>query len=112
MVEEERDLQVSQQMKRAMKFYENWYLKTHNSGGGQRKLEFLHSLGSVVLGREFSGKQITFEMSTIQASMLLMLNQLPNGVKISSMIKMLKVSPNELKRHLKPLCSKRFKVTV
>merc|ERR1712062_31126 len=95
MKEEEPDLEISKPMKRAQLTFEQWYLKTHKRGGGQRKIQFLHSQGSVDLAREFAGRRITLQVSTIQAAVLLALNAMGKA-KISLLLRILKVSPAEL----------------
>merc|ERR1711879_1140563 len=75
----------------------------------KRNLKWRHSLGTVTLQGAFDAKPVQIQCSTIQASVLLLLNR-ADSVAISEAIEQLKVSPDELKRQLKPLCSKKFGV--
>lgn len=105
MIDNDEAVTLPQTMARPKKIFEEWYIKM----GAKRKIQFINNKGTVVLTRQFTHNRVTLDVSQIQACLLLTLNLMPK-LKIQSLIKMLKISPQELKRQLKPLCSKNFKV--
>eukprot|EP00497_Spongosphaera_streptacantha_P001568 TRINITY_DN2122_c0_g1_i1.p1 TRINITY_DN2122_c0_g1~~TRINITY_DN2122_c0_g1_i1.p1 ORF type:complete len:205 (+),score=23.55 TRINITY_DN2122_c0_g1_i1:632-1246(+) len=75
----------------------------------KRNLKWIHSLGTVTLRGSFDAKPVQIQCSTIQASVMLLLNR-TESITIADAIELIKVAPDELKRQLKPLCSKKFGV--
>eukprot|EP00488_Nonionellina_sp_1-RS-2012_P002907 TRINITY_DN5873_c0_g1_i1.p1 TRINITY_DN5873_c0_g1~~TRINITY_DN5873_c0_g1_i1.p1 ORF type:complete len:126 (-),score=46.77 TRINITY_DN5873_c0_g1_i1:242-619(-) len=57
----------------------------------------------------FAHKSVVLQVSTLQCCMLLILNQI-SSIRIIDMTRMLGVDALLIKKQLKPLCSKKFKI--
>uniref|UniRef100_A0A6A7G4K3 Cullin-1-like isoform 1 n=1 Tax=Hirondellea gigas TaxID=1518452 RepID=A0A6A7G4K3_9CRUS len=101
----ESEIQLDQSMIHARDLFQKYYDKRTSN----RRLKWIHVLGMVTLSADFPNKRVFLEVSTIQACVLLLLNTC-ESMSILNLHKVLKVPLEELKRQLKPLVNKRFKI--
>jgi len=101
---DESGCELAPALKNAQKSFEKFWSK-HQS---RRTLKWIHSLGVVTMEGQFA-KKVQIQVSTTQACMLMLLNG-RKSIQISEIIERLKVDPAEIKRQLKPLTQKKYKV--
>lgn len=101
----ESELQVDQSMSRAIELFQQYY----NKRTSNRVLKWVHVLGHVQVAASFPRARVFLEVSTIQACVLLVLNTC-DSISILNLHKILRVPLDEIKRQLKPLVNKKFKV--
>eukprot|EP00485_Elphidium_margaritaceum_P010875 CAMPEP_0202690706 /NCGR_PEP_ID=MMETSP1385-20130828/5620_1 /ASSEMBLY_ACC=CAM_ASM_000861 /TAXON_ID=933848 /ORGANISM="Elphidium margaritaceum" /LENGTH=784 /DNA_ID=CAMNT_0049345997 /DNA_START=27 /DNA_END=2381 /DNA_ORIENTATION=+ len=99
------NLLLPRSMKKVVDYFESYFKSLHQ----KRLLTWIHDLGTVSILAHFHAKSVVLEVSTLQACMLLILNQIGN-IRIVDMTRMLGVDGNIIKKQLKPLCSKKYHV--
>ncbi|ETO18172.1 hypothetical protein RFI_19111, partial [Reticulomyxa filosa] len=100
-------IRLPRSMMTGVDLFEEYFTSLHE----KRKLCWLHDLGTLEIQGSFkeTNKVVTFQVSTLQACILLIFNQI-DSIRIADVIKMLECDPNQLKVQMKPLCSSQFPV--
>merc|ERR1712228_59338 len=99
------NIMLPRSMKKVIASFSSYFKSLHQ----KRLLTFVHSLGTVSVLAHFEQKSVILQVSTLQCCILLILNQI-SSIKIVDMTRMLNVESNFIKKQLKPLCSKKFKI--
>ena len=99
------NIMLPRSMKKVIDYFQSYFKSLHQ----RRLLTWIHDLGTVEIIGHFKQKSVILQVSTLQACILLILNQIKN-IKIIDMTRMLGVDGNIIKKQLKPLCSKKFQI--
>ena len=98
-------IMLPRSMKKVIDYFEGYFKSLHE----KRLLRWVHDLGTVELIGHFDAKSVVLQVSTLQCCILLILNQIAS-IKIVDMTRMLGVDPIQIKKQLKPLCSRKFHI--
>eukprot|EP01084_Bolivina_argentea_P035014 64915_1 len=99
------NIMLPRSMKKVCDYFSVYFKSLHQ----KRLLTWIHDLGTVSLIGHFTHKSVILQVSTLQCCMLLILNQI-SSIRICDMTRMLGVEQDAIKKQLKPLCSKKFKI--
>lgn len=99
------NIMLPRSMKKVIDYFQSYFKSLHQ----KRLLTWIHDLGTVDIIANFKQKSVILQVSTLQACILLILNQI-SKIKIIDMTRMLGIDGNIIKKQLKPLCSKKFHV--
>ena len=98
-------MMLPRSMKKVIDHFEGYFKSLHE----KRLLRWVHDLGTVEVVGHFDAKSVVLQVSTLQCCILLILNQIAS-IKIVDMTRMLGVDALQIKKQLKPLCSRKFHI--
>lgn len=92
-------------MKSKLNDFKRYFLGLHQ----KRVLRWMHELGVVHILCHFEHKSVVVEVSTLQACVLLILNQI-ESIRIMDIVRMVNCELDDMKVQLRPLCSTKFHI--